>query len=134
MASSKVTPVDPFSPHVDIRAICDDRGAECHVHLSGRITIDSAPDLRALLLARLQTPNCQSLNVDLFEVAYIDTSGLAVLVEILKAARSAGKTVGLSGLRERPRYLLEATRLLRLFHELNRDNPPVSDLPSSCPL
>jgi len=109
-----------FPPDADIRVAYEYRGDECHVSLSGRITIDSSPDLRMLLLQRLQAANCQSLTVDFFEVVYVDTSGLAVLVEILKAARTQGKTFQVSGLRERPRYLLEATRLLHLFNEVPR--------------
>ena len=105
----------------DIRAVWESRGAECAVTLSGRITIDSSPDLREFLLERVNSPDSRSLTVDFDEVAYVDTSGLAVLIEILKAARGQGKTVRLSGLRERPRYLLEATRLLHLFHEVNGD-------------
>lgn len=107
----------------DIRAVWESRGAECAVSLSGRITIDSSPDLRELLLERVNSPDSRSLTVDFYEVAYVDTSGLALLIEILKAARRQGKTVRLSGLRERPRYLFEATRLLHLFHEVNRDTP-----------
>ncbi len=63
--------------------------------------------------------------MDFREVDYIDTSGLALLVEILKAARTQGKALHVSGLRERPRYLLEATRLLHLFHEVtgNHSDP-----------
>jgi anti-anti-sigma regulatory factor len=44
-----------------------------------------------------------------------------VLLEVLRAARRLNKTFHLSGLRERPRYLLEATRLLHLFDEVSRD-------------
>ena len=104
----------------DIRAVCDQRGAECRVSLSGRITIDSSPDLRELLLGQLESSTCQILTVDFHEVAYVDTSGLALLVEILKAARTQGKAFHLSGLQERPRYLLEATRLLHLFDEVTQ--------------
>jgi anti-sigma B factor antagonist len=104
----------------DIRAVCDQRGAECRVSLSGRITIDSSPDLRELLLGQLESSSCQVLTVDFHEVAYVDTSGLALLVEILKAARTQGKAFHLSGLQERPRYLLEATRLLHLFQEVTQ--------------
>ena len=104
----------------DIRAVCEQSGHECQVSLSGRITIDSSPDLLALLLRQLESSSCRILTVDLHEVAYVDTSGLALLVEVLKAARTKGKAFHLSGLQERPRYLLEATRLLHLFHE-----PPV---------
>ena len=108
-----------LSLDTDIRAVFEDRGNESQVALSGRITIDSSPDLRLLLLQRLESASCQSLTVDFCEVMYVDTSGLAILVEILKAARDQGKTFRLSGLRERPRYLLEATRLLHLFDEVN---------------
>ena len=105
----------------DIRAVCEHRGDECQIRLSGRITIDSSPNLRALLLLRLEPSSCQILT-DFREVAYVDTSGLAMLVEILKAARTQGKALQLSGLRERPRYLLEVTRLLHLFHEVTSAN------------
>lgn len=83
--------------------------------VSGRITIDSAPDLRTLLLQHLAIPACKSLTLDLSDVVYVDTSALAVLLEALKAAYGLNKTFHLSGLRERPRYLFEATRLLHLF-------------------
>jgi anti-sigma B factor antagonist len=111
--ATKAVSLDP-----SIRAICEQRGTECRVSLSGRITIDSSLGLRALLLQRLESASCQTLTVDFREVAYVDTSGLAILVEVLKAARGAGKTFRLSALQERPRFLLEATRLLHLFDEI----------------
>lgn len=107
----------------DIRATCEHQGSACQVSLSGRITIESSPGLRARLLESLRSPLCQSLTVDFYEVAYVDTSGLATLVEVLKAARNQGKTFHLNRLRERPRYLLETTRLLHLFDEMNREMP-----------
>src|SRR5258708_6012970 len=102
----------------DIRVVSEQREAECRVSLSGRITIDSSPGLNAFLLERLRSPVCKILTVDFCDVVYLDTSGLAMLVEILKGARNLGKTFQVSGLRERPRFLLEATRLLHLFHEV----------------
>jgi anti-sigma B factor antagonist len=88
--------------------------------------MDSSPSLRAFLLERLESPGCQTLTADFCEVTYVDTSGLAILVEVLRAARTLGKAFRLSGLRERPRYLLETTRLLHLFDEVN-PIPPVSN-------
>src|SRR6266478_3258319 len=99
----------------DIRAVCEQRDGECQISLSGRITIDSSPDLRALLLRQVESSSCRILTADFREVDYIDTSGLALLVEVLKAARTQGKASHLSGLQERPRFLLEAMRLLHLF-------------------
>src|SRR5258708_34088801 len=47
--------------------------------LSGRITIDSSPGLRVLLLRRLESPSSQALTVDFSEVACVGTSGVAIL-------------------------------------------------------
>ena len=103
----------------DIRVTFDNNGGECQVSISGRITIDSSPDFRALLLKRLESPSCRSLTADFYDVEYVDTSGLASLVEILKSACARGKAFHLTRLRERPLYLLEATRLLHLFDQVN---------------
>jgi len=65
----------------------------------------------------LRVPDCQCLEVSFCEVAYIDTSCLAVLLDVLKSARHLGKQFELSGLQERPRYLLESTGLLQFFIE-----------------
>jgi len=80
---------------------------------NGRITIDSSPALRDRLLAILGEP-VPALTIDLEGVPYIDSSGLATLVEALKFAR-AGKTALRLRLDERPRYLMEVTGLLCLF-------------------
>jgi len=117
-----------MSLHEDVQSVCEDLGSVCRIHLTGRITIDSSPSLRALLLGRLGSTLCLSLTLDLTGVSYVDTSGLAIFVETLRAARTQGKAFHLSGLQERPRYLLEATRLLRLFdgtaEEPSGMNPP----------
>jgi anti-sigma B factor antagonist len=95
-----------------------DQGGDHVVALSGRITIDSSPELRLLLLKRITTPGRDSLTIDFSETAYIDTSALAVLLETLRVAHHLGKAFQLSGLHGRPRYLLEATGFIRLFSEI----------------
>jgi anti-sigma B factor antagonist len=92
-------------------------GEGSFARLVGSITIDSAPELRRVLLLMVEAPGGRRLTLDFSEVVYIDTSGLAVLIEVLRSARQLGKSLQLSGLRERPRYLLESTGLLRLFDE-----------------
>jgi anti-sigma B factor antagonist len=95
----------------------EQHGKESRAELSGRITIDSSPELRASLLRLLRAPDCERLEVNFGEVVYIDTSGIAVLVEALKSARHLGKKLELSGLHDRPRYLLESTGLLSFFED-----------------
>ena len=102
-------------PSADYAVACELRGRECYVSLSGRITIDSSPDLLDLLLSRLRTISCDRVTMEFQNVSYIDTSGLAILVELLKASHDLNKSLHLSGLQERPRYLLESTGVLSLF-------------------
>jgi anti-anti-sigma factor len=68
-----------------------------------------------LLQYRLRLPACRTLTVNSEGIVYIDVAGLATLLEVLKAARLLEKQFVLKGLRERPRYLFEVTRLLHLF-------------------
>jgi anti-anti-sigma regulatory factor len=49
--------------------------------LRGRLSIDSAPDLRGRLLATLNRESLPVLTVDLAEVTYLDVAGSATLVE-----------------------------------------------------
>jgi len=85
------------------------------VSLDGRVTIDSSPALRDRLLAMLHGETLQHLTVDLSDVPYMDLSGVATLLEALKKARARKTGLELTGLHDRPRYLLELTGLLSLF-------------------
>ena len=92
-------------------------GEQTLAKLDGSITIDSSPELRRVLLQILKAPDSRRLTLDFSEVDYIDTSGLAVLIEALRSARQLSTSLQVQGLRERPRYLLESTGVLRLFDE-----------------
>ena len=85
------------------------------VSLSGRVSVDSSPALREQLHAVLKRPSLPALTIDLAELNYIDCSGVATLIEALRIARSHKTQLQLRGLRDRPRYFLEVTGLLRLF-------------------
>jgi anti-sigma B factor antagonist len=112
-------------------AAVDRSAGTCLVKSSGPITIDTAPDLRTLLLRCLESPNCKSLRVDLSEVAYVDTSAIAIVLEALKAARVRRKMFQLTGLNGQPHYMFDVARLLRLFDERGGPAPsPAPDAPS----
>jgi anti-sigma B factor antagonist len=115
--SSLLKPVNNPASDSDFRIRFEQLGLKSRAEVSGRIDIDSSPEFRGSLLRMLRVADCQDLEVSFCEVSYIDTSGLAVLVDVLKFARNLGKKLELSGLRERPRYLLETTGLLRFFEQ-----------------
>jgi anti-sigma B factor antagonist len=55
------------------------------------------------------------LVIDLGGVAYIDSSGLGVLVAAMKQARAAGGNVRLCSLQEEVRSIFEMTRLIKVM-------------------
>ena len=92
--------------------------------LSGRITIDSSPELREQLIALLSGEPLEGLTVDLSNVPYMDLSGIATLLEALKIARRRKTGLQLTGLHDRPRYLFEVTGLLSLFENCGPVSAP----------
>ena len=104
-----------FRPDANLRLESEETGATHELWLSGRIDIESAPELRTLLMQRIRLTACRTLVVNAEDVVYIDGAGIATLLEVLKAARLLGKQFVLKGLQERPRYLFEVTGLQHLF-------------------
>jgi anti-sigma B factor antagonist len=85
------------------------------LRLRGRLGIDSSPLLRDQLLAILKAPLSKVVTVDLTEVSYIDTSGIATLLEALKVARNRQTKFCVNGLQSRWVRLFEAAGLMNLF-------------------
>jgi anti-sigma B factor antagonist len=89
---------------------------EVLVRLNGRTTVDSSPDLRDRLLQVLaEEPSPRDVTVDLTGVTYIETSGIATLIEALKIARHRQMTFCLQGLGGSVLRLFEVTGVLALF-------------------
>ena len=84
------------------------------VSLQGRITIGNANEMRRKLADAL-LPRLPNLTVDLSGVTYMDTSGLATLMEAMRIARQQGTRLVLAGIQDQPRYLLEITDLDHVF-------------------
>jgi anti-anti-sigma factor len=85
------------------------------VCLEGRLNIDSSPQFRDQLLAILLEQSPRNLTVDLAKVSYIDSSGIATLLQGLKIARQHRIGLHLTGLEGRLLHLFEATGVLGLF-------------------
>src|SRR5215472_15590271 len=82
----------------DLQIAIDHREEGSIVRLRGRLNIDSSPALRDQLLAMLQAQSPQSVIVDFSDVTYVDSSGIATLIEGLRMARVRQTTLCVQGL------------------------------------
>ena len=79
--------------------------------VNGEINISTSPDLKK----HFEKQPSKKVVVNLEKVSYIDSSGLATLVEMLKKTRSQGGALGLAGMSEKVKSLFEITKLDKLF-------------------
>jgi anti-sigma B factor antagonist len=84
------------------------------IAIRGRITVANSGEISSALANALRNKPA-NLSVDLSEVPYIDTSGLATLLEAAGKAHKQGTRLTLNSVQDQPRYLLEITHLNRLF-------------------
>jgi anti-sigma B factor antagonist len=85
------------------------------VDVTGDITLYNSPDVRKILLQLLREKKVAHVIVNLKNVRYIDSAGVASLVEGLKVARDLKSRFALYGLSPAAREVLELTRLIRVF-------------------
>ena len=83
------------------------------VSLAGEIDLDRAPEARRLLLDCVKRR--QDVLVDLSEVTYIDSSGIASLVEALQWAKSRGTDLRLVAVSPQALRVFELARLDKVF-------------------
>jgi anti-sigma B factor antagonist len=99
--------------------------------LTGDITLFNSPEIRKAMIEQLKDKHVEHLIVNMTAVPYVDSSGVASLVEGLKLSRDLKSRFALFGLSKSARTVLELTHLLRVFevHEteqeaLNAPAPP----------
>jgi anti-sigma B factor antagonist len=85
------------------------------IKLSGRLDMNTSPDLRKAALTLLGKGKCKNLTVNFAEVSFIDTSGLATLLEILEEAKERCAELTLCGIYETVRYLIDVNGLTGFF-------------------
>ena len=83
--------------------------------VSGNIDMSNSPEVRNALLRELRGKEVSRVALNLTGVGYIDSSGVASLVEGLKASRETGLRLVLFGLNDSAREVLKISRLLKLF-------------------
>ncbi|HTA51252.1 MAG TPA: STAS domain-containing protein [Candidatus Acidoferrum sp.] len=85
------------------------------VDVTGDITLYNTPEVRKTLLDLLKEKRAKRVIVNLMNVKYIDSAGVASLVEGLKISRDMKSGFALYGLSRTTREVLELTRLLKVF-------------------
>ena len=96
-------------------------GNAMFVDVVGDITLFSTPQVRKVLLDVLKEKLAPRVVVNLGGVGYIDTAGIASLVEGLKLSRDLKTGFALYGLSPRAREVLELTRLMHVFEVYNTE-------------
>ncbi|MGD0733963.1 MAG: STAS domain-containing protein [Terracidiphilus sp.] len=89
------------------------------VDVAGQIDLGTSPALRKTVLESLKST--QRLAINMTRVEYIDSSGIASLVEVLKEGRKAGKRVMLFGVAGAVLQVLHLTRLTGVFEILETE-------------
>jgi anti-sigma B factor antagonist len=97
---------------------------------SGDVDLYSSPRLRESLLAEIR-PGGPSVLVNMSGVAYIDSSGIATLVEGLQLSRQTQTRFGLFGLRPNARSVLELARLHKVFAIFENETEAVEKIGST---
>jgi anti-sigma B factor antagonist len=85
------------------------------VDVVGDITLYNSPEVRRVLLGLLKEQHATRVIVNLEKVKYIDSAGVASLVEGLKTSRDLKSGFALYGLSRTTREVLELTRLIKVF-------------------
>lgn len=90
-----------------------------HLHyqllkLTGEVDLHNSPQVRKQLLSIIEGGS--SVLVDFGELSYIDSSGIATLVETFNLAKSKSLTLTIVGATGAPLQVLELTHLNKVFH------------------
>ena len=90
--------------------------------LSGDIDFANSPVVRDSVLREIRESRTPRVVVNLSQVRYMDSSGVASLVEGLKASRDLGSRFILVGLTTSTREVLQLSRLIKVFEVYDNED------------
>ncbi len=85
------------------------------LQMDGPVDMTTVPQIRKTILDLLQKKRVQEVHLDLSRVTVLDTSGVAMLVEIRRALSRRRAALQLTGLSEKTRRLIQLARLEQVF-------------------
>jgi anti-sigma B factor antagonist len=92
----------------------------------GDVDLATSPELRKALLHELREARIPRVILNLKAVRYMDSSGVASLVEGLKVSRDLGARLILFGLNTTVREVLQLSKLLKIFEVYESEEQAVS--------
>ena len=95
------------------------------LQLAGEIDMHCSTELRGELLEISQNPPAQTI-INMSEVDFMDSSGVAVLIEALQLHRRNNGRLKLVGINQRVRSIFEVSRLDTVFEIYDSENEAVS--------
>jgi anti-sigma B factor antagonist len=98
----------------------------------GDVDLYSSPNLRDALIKEMHA-GAPAVLVNMSEVSYLDSSGIATLVEGLQLSRQTKTRFGLFGLRGNARSVLELARLQRVFAIFEDEQEALQKIPATQP-
>ena len=85
------------------------------IHIVGDIDLYSSPKVRQAILNCVKSDQQGKILVDMSGVAYIDSSGVASLIEGLQLSNQKKRQFMIFGLTQRARAVIELARLDKVF-------------------
>ena len=93
--------------------------------IEGEVDINSSPEIRKSF-DKILSKEMPKIVINLVGVTYVDSSGLATLVEILKRMKSYGGKMKLTNVSPKIKSLFEITKLDKLFEIMPDEESAIS--------
>ena len=95
--------------------------SESRISVTGRLVIESSPRFRASLMKAIRTASSAVLVIDLSALSYLDTAGVATLLEAARVASAHDVRLRVTGLMGGPRMLAKMAELDVIFRAYGSD-------------
>jgi anti-sigma B factor antagonist len=110
------SPGGPGPTEIDKMSLAvEQRGSETVVTVEGRVTAETSPHLRSVLFRLIKKHRSVAIDINISEVTYLDTSGIATLLEALRLSASRSVKLRLATVAGQPAVLAKITELATIF-------------------
>ncbi|WP_274649095.1 STAS domain-containing protein [Paenibacillus humicola] len=86
----------------------ENKDGQCIVYIGGELDLESAAQMRAAMTPLVELENCE-LTLNLRELRYVDSTGIGILVSILKARHAMNAPFNVEAIPPNIRKLFDMT-------------------------